>query len=96
MSKLKCTECNKEIKACFVDATKTVGMSGVQWSIFKPFKTFAIWPFQTSLVSNCPNCGKNTKLVVIASKTTKIITVSLILAVIVGLGILIYYGNTKQ
>lgn len=96
MSTLKCTECNKEFKAGFVDVTKTVGMSGIQWSIFKPFKTFAIWPFQTSLVSNCPNCGKNTKLLVIASKTTKIITVSLILAVIVGLGIFIYYGNTKQ
>ena len=27
-------------KAGFVDATKTVGMSGIQWSIFKPFKTF--------------------------------------------------------
>jgi hypothetical protein len=96
MSTLKCTECNKEFKVGFVDATKTVGMSGIQWSVFKPFKTFAIWPFQTSLVSNCPSCGKNTKLLVIASKTTKIVTVSLILSVIVGLGIFIYYGHTKQ
>jgi len=93
MSTLKCTECNKEFKAGFVDATKTVGMSGIQWSIFKPFKTFAIWPFQTSLVSVCPNCGKNTKLLVIASKTTKIITVSLILAVIVGLTLVIVFVN---
>jgi uncharacterized protein (UPF0212 family) len=90
MSTLKCTECNKEFKAGFVDTTKTVGMSGIQWSIFKHFKTFAIWPFQTSLVSNCPNCGKNTKLLVIASKTIKIIIAVLVLLVI-SIGCLIFF-----
>ena len=89
MSTLKCTECNKEFKAGFVDATKTVGMSGIQWSIFKPFKTFAIWPFQTSLVSNCPNCGKETKLLVVASRPIKVLTVFILLVVVAGLVTLI-------
>jgi hypothetical protein len=91
MPLLKCTECNKELKAGFVDTTKTVGMSGVQYSLFKSFKTFAIWPFQTSLISNCPNCGKNTNLLVITSITAKIITIVLILVVIAILFIFVSF-----
>lgn len=81
MTTLKCAKCNSEFNdKDFINTSKVSGMNGV--SVGK-WKTVPIWPFQTSIVSVCPQCGKNTKLLVIVSKETKTITVLIIVVIIV-------------
>ena len=83
MPTLKCTSCNKEFKSGFIAASEIKGMSGIKFGSPKTLKVFPVWPFQTSLVSACPNCNKNTKLLVVASKTTKIVTTLIVIAVVI-------------
>ena len=89
MPTLKCTNCNKEFKTSFVATSKIKGIGGIKVGSPKTLKVFPIWPFQTSLVATCPNCKKNTKLLVIASKNTKIITILIIVVIIIFIGFLL-------
>ena len=85
MTTLKCTKCNKEFNNNgFINTPKVSGMSGV---FIGKWKTYPIWPFQTSLVSVCPNCNEKSELLVIVSKKTKIVTILVMAIIIVFVGL---------
>jgi hypothetical protein len=93
MTTLKCTKCNSEfVKSNFIDTLKTSGTNGVS---FGKRKIIPIWPFQTSVISSCPNCGENNKLLIIVDKKIKIITTIIIILLAVGL-VYITLDNPKQ
>lgn len=95
MPTLKCTKCNQESKVGFITTHKSTGTTGVNFGFGKTLKVFPVWPFVISLVADCPNCKEKTKLLVVASKKTKIITI-LILIVVLSLSALFVFNGHNQ
>jgi len=84
---LKCTKCHNQFETGSIVASKVSGINGIH---FGALKTYPVWPWQMSLTATCPKCNENSKLLVIASKTRKIVTIGIIIIVLLFVAYLLY------